>query len=135
MAQAQRQEPAQVVRIGTPMVMRSDMPGRAWSLLFEDDGQTGYFYAVEGREPAMEMLDALHIYNAEDELRGTDCRIELVWSKDGQKGGLRINGTLWAAFDFEHEQGRCRSNFPQPAGRWKMAFRPPWTEALIRQFQ
>jgi hypothetical protein len=123
-----------VVRFGEPVVMESRSPSGAHAVLYEDDGDTGYFYAVEPSPEGMEMLDALHLYNAEQDLRGVDCRIELVWSADGNKAGLRINGTLWAAFDFEHEQGRCRTNFPPPSGRWKMASRPPWSDAVVRQF-
>ena len=123
-----------VVKIGTPMLLESPALEGPCAVLFEDDGDTGYFYAVERTSAGPEMLDALHIYNAEQDLRGVECRLELVWSSDGRKAGLRLNGTLWAAFDFEHEEGRCRSNFPPPGGRWQMAERPAWSDAVIRQF-
>jgi hypothetical protein len=121
----------QVTKIGTPLVLRSDAPAGAPSVMFEDDGDTGYFYAIEPRGEAMELLDALHVYNAEADLRGVDCRLELLWSADGRKAGLRLNGALWAVFDFDAEQGRCRSNYPPPAGRWQAPERPAWHDSLL----
>ena len=39
-----------------------------YGVVFEDDGETGYFYAVERDEEGMglRVLDALHIYEVED---------------------------------------------------------------------
>ena len=125
---------AQVFQIGSAAVLQSDAPAGTRSVVFEDDGQTGYFYALAPGESALELLDALHVYNAEQDLRGVDCRIELAWTADSSKAGLRVNGSLWAVFDFEREQGWSRSNFPPPAGRWKMPARPEWDESLVHQF-
>jgi hypothetical protein len=124
----------EVVKIGSKVVLQSDAPSGARSVVFEDDGETGYFYALAPGAAALELLDALHVYNAEDDLRGVDCSLELIWSEDGQRAGLRLNASLWAAFDFERELGWCRSNFPPPAGRWKMPARPDWDDSLIRLF-
>ncbi len=124
----------QVVRIGTPAVMQADAPAGDCSVVFEDDGETAYFYALAPGAQALELLDALHVYNAEEGLRGVECRMEIVWSPDGRKAGLRVNASLWAAFDFERELGWCRSNFPEPAGRWRMAARPVWDAELINLF-
>ena len=123
-----------VVRIGSKAVLQSDAPSGVHTVVFEDDGDTGYFYALAPAAEALELLDALHIYNAEEELRGTDCSLELLWSADGLRAGLRLNAALWAVFDFERHKGWCRSNFPPPAGRWQGGEREPWNDALLQLF-
>ena len=123
-----------IVRIGSKTVLQSEAPSGAFSVVFEDDGDTGYFYALAPGAEALELLDALHVYNAEDELRGTDCSLELIWSADGQRAGLRLNGSLWALFDFVRHKGWCRSNFPPPAGRWQGGEREPWNDAFLKLF-
>jgi hypothetical protein len=121
-------------RIGGKFVLQLDAPSQAATVVFEDDGDTGYFYAL-APTPAgeLELLDALHVYNAEAELRGTDIRIEIAWSDDGARAGLRVNASLWALFDFSSQSGWSRSNFPPPAGRWRMGEeRPAWSDALVK---
>ena len=123
-----------VVRIGSKTVLQSEASSGAYSVVFEDDGDTGYFYALAPGAEALELLDALHVYNAEEELRGTDCSLQLLWSADGMKAGLRLNAALWAVFDFERQKGWCRSEFPPPQGRWRGGEREPWDPALINLF-
>ena len=123
-----------LVRIGSKTVLQSDAPSGEVSVVFEDDGDTGYFYALAPGAEALELLDALHVYNAEEDLRGTDCSLELLWSADGAKAGLRLNAALWAVFDFERHKGWCRSEFPPPQGRWRGGEREPWNDALAKLF-
>ena len=123
-----------VVRIGSKAVLQSDAPSGVHTVVFEDDGDTGYFYALAPGAEALELLDALHVYNAEEDLRGVDCTIELLWSADGSRAGLRLNAALWAVFDFERQKGWSRSNFPPPAGRWQGGEREPWNDALLKLF-
>ena len=127
---------AQAVRIGSKFVLQEDSPSRLSTVVFEDDGETGYFYALAPTSSGeLELLDALHIYNAEADLRDTDIRLELLWDEQGTRAGLRINASLWAAFDFDSETGWSRSNFPPPAGRWQMAgARPDWSDEIIKLF-
>src|SRR5690242_18756416 len=40
----------------------SDAPVGSYSVVFEDDGETGYFYAVERRGDQPHILDAVQIY-------------------------------------------------------------------------
>jgi len=125
----------QVTRIGDKLVLQMDAPSHEVSVVFEDDGDTGYFYALApAASGQLELLDALHIYNAEADLRGTDIRVEIEWSSDSQRAGLRVNASLWALFDFAAQAGWCRSNFPPPAGKWRMGEeRPAWDDALVRR--
>jgi hypothetical protein len=124
-----------VTKIGEKFVLQADAPSHEVTVVFEDDGDTGYWYALAPKEQTLELLDALHIYNAEDNLRGADVALEVVWADDSSKAGLRINAALWAVFDFAQETGWTRSNFPPPAGSWRMMEeRPAWDDALIKQF-
>ena len=56
----------QKITVGTPKTtVESVAAGGAQRVVFEDDGATGYFYAVRlGAD--LEILDALHIYNVAD---------------------------------------------------------------------
>jgi hypothetical protein len=69
--------------------------------VFEDDGRTGYFYALDESLEGNPILDAVHIYNVEDI---SDAHIpsdvKIGWSEDSQKCVLLINGYPHAAFDF-----------------------------------
>jgi hypothetical protein len=125
----------QVSRIGDKLVMQMDAPSGQVTVVFEDDGDTGYFYALAPTASGeLQLLDALHVYNAEADLRGTDVRFEIEWSDDSKLVGLRVNASLWAFFDFGAETGWSRSNFPPPAGKWRMdGARPAWDDALVKR--
>ena len=125
---------AKVTKIGDKMVMQTDAPSHEVTVVFEDDGDTGYVYALApSASGELELLDALHVYNAEADLRGNDIRLEVEWSEDSQLAGLRVNASLWALFDFGAKTGWSRSNFPPPAGRWRMGEdRPVWSDALVK---
>ena len=123
-----------VSKIGEALILQLDAPSKLVTVVFEDDGETGYFYALAPTASGeLELLDALHVYNAEGNLRGSDIQLEIVWSGDGARAGLRINAALWALFDFAAETGWSRSDFPPPSGRWRMGeSRPAWTDELLR---
>ena len=125
-----------LTKIGTKFVAQVDAPSRLVTMVFEDDGDTGYLYALAPNEQeGLDLLDALHIYNAEDNLRGADVQLEFVWTADSARAGLRINASLWAVFDFALQTGWTRSEFPPPAGLWRMGeTRPPWSDDLIKKF-
>jgi hypothetical protein len=59
--------------------------------------------------------------------------VTVVFEDDGARAGLRVNASLWALFDFDAQSGWSRSNFPPPAGRWRMGeARPDWSDALVK---
>jgi len=124
-----------VSKIGEKLAIQMDAPSHEVTVVFEDDGDTAYFYALAPLASGkLELLDALHVYNAEADLRGTDIRLEIEWSDDSKLAGLRVNASLWALYDFGAETGWSRSNFPPPAGRWRMSeARPDWDDALVRK--
>jgi hypothetical protein len=124
---------SRVTQIGSKMVLQADAPSRMFTIVFEDDGDTGYAYALAPTEAGeLELLDALHLWNAEADLRGKDVKLVVEWSADSQLAALRVNGSMWALFDFGAETGWTRSNFPPPAGKWRMGeSRPDWSDTLV----
>jgi hypothetical protein len=107
---------------GKPIVVDSASPAGRWIVVFEDDGDTGYLYALDhseeerGENPVQE---ALHIYNVANVVdRDRELAARIVWSDDGQKACLLINEYAHAVVDFAEKRGYCRTNFPPP-GKWK----------------
>jgi hypothetical protein len=96
----------------------SDAPGMSNGVVFEDDGETGYFYALDLTKSNDQIVDALHIYNVasvtDGHLPSTLC---IIWSEDGTKAALLINGYAHAVFDFSAQRGFCRTNFRNFADR------------------
>jgi hypothetical protein len=110
-------------QVGSDVFVAEDAPGGRYSAFFEDDGETGYFYAVDLGKPNNTILDAVHIYNVAKVLdRDRPSTLTIVWSEDGSKCALLINGHAHAAFDFAAKRGYCRTNFPNFAneaeGSW-----------------
>jgi hypothetical protein len=98
---------------GDKSFLAEDSPGGRFSAVFEDEGETGYFYAVDISKADQIILDAVHIYNAANiRDRARKSTLEIVWSEDGLNCALLINGFAHAAFDFTAKRGFCRTNFP-----------------------
>jgi len=103
----------ETLAVGTPVIIPQDSPNSRYSAFFEDEGETGYFYAVDYSRSADVIVDALHIYNVADVIdRDRPSRVRIVWSEDGMKCALLINDHPHAAFDFSAKRGYCRTNFP-----------------------
>lgn len=107
-----------------------------YGVVFEDDTDTGYFYAIE-LEPAtggQRILDALHIYNIEDiPEEEKDGIIKIIWSTDWLRCALIIDSYCHAVFDFEHQGGYCRNEFPPPNSFWTRGSRA-LTDEMIAGF-
>src|SRR5690348_14607595 len=100
---------------GTDVWLASDSFSSSYSGVFEDDGETAYFYAYDRGNPEEPILDAVHIYDAQSVSdRGRESEAEIFWSSDGLKAGLLINDVLHAVIDFESRRAYCRTNFPPP---------------------
>jgi hypothetical protein len=117
----------------------SDSRTSRYSAVFEDDGETGYFYAFE-RSPdgrgAGTILDACHIYDVRDVVdREIASKAEIIWTADGLKAALLLNGYGHAVLDFAARRGYCRSNWPPPGGSWRAAERAAWTDAVLEPFR
>ena len=116
----------------------SDSPSAHYSAVFEDDGDTGYFYAYDrGTSGGGAILDACHIYNVRSVVdREVPSEVSVIWTPDGLKAALLLNGQPHSVLDFAARRGYCRSNWPAPKGPWRSAAstRAPWNEAPLAAF-
>jgi hypothetical protein len=121
---------------GEKTMYASDSSSSSFSGVFEDDGQTGYFYAYDRAAPEdARILDACHIYDAASVVdRDRRSELKVVWTDDGQKAALLINDFAHAVIDFRARRAYCRSNFPPPTGRWRAEMRAPWDDPLLADF-
>jgi hypothetical protein len=81
------------ITVGTPdTLLESTVAAGERSVIFEDDGTTGYFYAVRpGAE--LEMLDALHVYDVANVTdRQIPVTVQIFWDEAESAAVLLING-------------------------------------------
>jgi hypothetical protein len=108
---------SEALRVGRPLVVDADSPAGRYATVFEDDGTSGVFYAVDTDvEDANPVQDALLVYVAADVTDAElDSTLEIGWSDDGLKALLLINDQPHAAFDFAKRQGWCQLALPEAA--------------------
>ncbi len=124
----------QRITVGHEAVIEA--PQGPFAAVFEDEGRTGYFYALDRSVDTNPIQDALHVYNVDNVLdRDRPSIIKIGWSIDGMKVVLLINDYPHAVFDFQARRGFCRSGFPppKPGGKWS-ARGHDWDEAAIALF-
>lgn len=121
---------------GADLFLESFSPEILFGVVFEDDGDSAYFYAVEkDREGAgLRILDALHIHERDesDEPATHPSRLQILWSRDWMKCALLIDGLVHALFDFATHGGYNINEFPPPNAIWTNGDRK-LTDELIRQ--
>jgi hypothetical protein len=124
-------------RVGEECFVESRASENEFSVAFEDDGETGYFYALRNPPETgpQEILDALHIYES-DEVPPEErqAHLQIIWSRDWLKCALVINGYCHALFDFENQGGHNRNEFPPPNEIWTRGSRELTPEMLARIF-
>jgi hypothetical protein len=109
----------QQLEVGTPTVVRSVSANGRYAVVFEDDGDTGYFHALDHRRVDQPIVDALHIYDASTVVKGDrQHTLRIAWSDDAEKAALFLNDYPHAVFDFAARRGYCRTNFPPPNTTW-----------------
>ena len=54
------------IEIGAAEPVQGNAPECDLAAVFEDDGDTGYFYALDFSQPEQPIQNALHIYNVAD---------------------------------------------------------------------
>ncbi|WP_216690304.1 DUF2251 domain-containing protein [Hymenobacter siberiensis] len=121
------------ITIGTPNAfIESTSAAGTIGVVFEDDGTTGYLYAVRPGT-TMELLDALHIYDVANVAdRQVPVRLQVFWDVAGTAAALLINGYCHALFDFQRMAGFCRTAFP--AVRNGQVLKRELTDELIEQY-
>jgi len=127
----------ETLRVGQPLVVDADSPAGRYAVVFEDDGESGLFYAVDTEvEDANPVQDALLVYMAADVTDAAlESTLEISWSDDGRKALLLINDQPHAAFDFARRQGWCQTGFPSGASEsgWSPASRQ-WSDDVEALF-
>lgn len=71
--------------------------GEGFFGVFEDDGDTGYLYLYE--PDCREIVDYLHIYNYPKKIGITKKDVEVVWSTNRKKCGVKVWGKFYGIFD------------------------------------
>jgi hypothetical protein len=144
---------------GTDTFIESFSQENKHGVVFEDDGETGYFYAVErdAEGQGLRVLDALHIYEVEEAGPGEaaggaeadpeagkgkpgadrsaeapSSKLQIVWSRDWEKCALVIDGFCHAIYDFIARGGYNINEFPPPNEIWTQGERK-LSDELIRK--
>ncbi|HEY4381010.1 MAG TPA: DUF2251 domain-containing protein [Acidobacteriaceae bacterium] len=128
--------------------LSSDSTAVPWTVVFEDEGVAGYFYACDRSQEKHEqsILDAMLIYNVAA-LAASDAKLErptaeriasVEWSRDGLRAMLYLDGAAQGLYDFQARRGYCRMNFPNFLGDqsdiWNRSDHA-WSDAAQQQFE
>src|SRR4051794_26080886 len=82
----------QEIRVGEPVVVEGASPTPPFVVVFEDDGDTGYFYALDTSSTDNPTIGAMQIYTtAAVTDRHLSSTVKIVWSQDDRKAALLIN--------------------------------------------
>jgi len=124
----------ETITIGNPITLECPSPKTSYAVVFEDDGKTGYFYGLNWENKKQPVLDSLHVYDVKDILDpSVSVRVEILWSEDGMKSALTINGFTHAVFNFESRKAYCRNNFPPPDRRFTKSHE--WNDEALDLFK
>lgn len=125
---------SEMITIGSPITLESPSQKTSYAVVFEDDGETGYFYGLNLENKKQPVLDSLHIYNVQDVLdSNVSVQVEILWSEDGLKSRMAINGFIHAVFDFESRRAYCRNNYPRPDRRFTNSHQ--WSDEALDLFK
>ncbi len=128
--------------------LSSNSPAVPWTVVFEDEGVAGYFYACDRSQETQDnsILDAMLIYNV-DALTRSDAQLErpestriatIEWSRDGLQAVLYLDGTAQALYDFHQRTGICRMDFPnfleERGDTWRKSSHA-WSEEALHRFE
>lgn len=126
----------QAITPGTDTFIECLSEEYSFAVVFEDDTDTGYFYAMEIDPETGEqrILDALHIYQVEEEDKPAAGMLKIIWSTDWLKCALVIDNKCHAVFDFENQGGYNRSEFPPVNEVWSKGSRQLREEFVLELF-
>ncbi|MGF6590111.1 DUF2251 domain-containing protein [Pseudomonas sp. 2835] len=125
----------QQLNVGQATVIEAPAQEGPFVVVFEDDENTAYFYALDSSASDNPIQDALHIYNVEDiSDREKPSTVKIGWSMDHSKAVLLINEYPHAVFDFTGQQGYCHSGFPPSVGKGWSPQGHEWQEDVLKLF-
>lgn len=120
---------------GVDTVLQGPSPSAPYGVVFEDDGEAGWFYALDFERQQNPIVDALHIYDVRSVAdKHVPSAAQIVWSGDGLKAALMINRYPHAIFDFVACRGYCRSGLPPPISGWTK-FDHSWDDVAQELFK
>ena len=120
---------------GQELFLSAASPVTQYGAVFEDDGDTGYFYALDTSRHEQPILDALHIYNVASVIdRAKPSIVRVTWSPDGLRVLLKLNDYPHAGFDFAKFRGYCRTNFPAAPKTGFSSNGHEWSDELLAFF-
>jgi hypothetical protein len=110
---------------GSDLFTATAAPDGRYGAFFDDDGDTACFYALDLDSDDL-ILDAVHVYDASGySSRKRHTSLSIVWSPDGHKCALLLDGLPQAAFDFEARRGYARTQV-RPSARTARQARGSW---------
>jgi hypothetical protein len=125
---------SEMIIIGNPISLECPSPQTSFAVIFEDEGETGYFYGLNLENKKQPVMDSLHIYDVRDLLDpNVSVQVDIFWSEDGLKSRLEINGFPHAVFDFESRKAYCRTNYPRPDRRFTNSHQ--WSDEALDLFK
>jgi hypothetical protein len=125
----------ETILVGEEVTIFGESPQGRFATVFEDNTETGYFYALDADKADNQICDAVQIYIVKNIIdKNIPSKVEIVWSKDGLKSALFINEYPHAVFDFEQKRGYCRRNFPPSDKEWTR-FEHEWTDEALNLFK
>jgi hypothetical protein len=120
---------------GEDLFLESFAAENSYGVVFEDDGDTAFFYAVEKTADELRILDALHIHESNEEADPLPAaQLKIIWAKDWLKCALVIDGHVHALFDFEAHGGYNINEFPPPNEFWTAGDRKLTGELIKASF-
>jgi hypothetical protein len=123
---------------GEETFIESNSSENNYAVIFEDDTETGYFYAIQlNKETAQQqILDALHIYEVSSiPVKKRPGTVKIIWSTDWLKCALLVNNYCHAIFDFAAQSGYNRNEFPPPNEIWTKGERALTDEMVAAIFK
>ena len=116
-----------------PAVYATPFESTGFGVIFQDDGDTGYFFATD--ESQVDILDTLIVYRAGDDDRLNEGEAAyVVYSADAQRAGLYYHGEFQAVFDFRQKTGCCRRGEPDPVGDWCTSGHA-WDPEMVKELE
>lgn len=109
---------AQRVPIGEGTVIEVQSPTRPHAVVFEDDGDTGYLYALDPARGDDPIIDALHVYSIPPGTPTPTVEIAITWSADGSKALLLVEGQPQVVYDFGAGRAYARAGLPNEGHDW-----------------
>jgi hypothetical protein len=81
------------------------------TLVFEDDGESGYLYVLSSEQ---KIEEAVFVYESGPHETTQTEVFEVAWSMDGWMARVQLGGELIALFNYRLQKLFSISNFPSP---------------------